>query len=41
VTLNSNVVHLTLPANLADGTYLLATNTTGGFSGTFALCPRH
>jgi fibronectin-binding autotransporter adhesin len=39
VTLNSNVVHLTLPANLADGTYLLATNTTGGFSGTFALAP--
>jgi autotransporter-associated beta strand protein len=39
VTLNNNTVHLTLPDNLADGTYLLATNTTGGFSGMFAAAP--
>jgi len=39
VTLNSNTVHLTLPDNLALGTYLLATNTTGGFAGSFAINP--
>jgi len=39
VTLNGNTVHLTLPDNLAEGTYLLATNTSGGFSGTFAATP--
>ncbi len=36
VTLNNNTVHLTLPANLADGNYLLA---TGSFSGMFAVTP--
>jgi autotransporter-associated beta strand protein len=39
VTLSSNTVHLALPDNLADGTYLLATNTTAGFTGAFALNP--
>ena len=39
VTLNTNVVHLALPNNLANGTYLLATNTTGGFSGDFTPVP--
>lgn len=39
VTLNNNTVYLTLSDNLAAGTYLLATNTTGSFSGTFAATP--
>jgi fibronectin-binding autotransporter adhesin len=39
VTLNTNKVHLILPDTLADGTYLLATNTTGNFSGMFAVIP--
>jgi len=39
VTLSSNTVYLALPDNLADGTYLLATNTTAGFTGVFAAAP--
>jgi fibronectin-binding autotransporter adhesin len=39
VTLNGNTVHLTLPDNLAEGTYLLATNTSSVFSGAFAATP--
>jgi len=39
VTLNNNTVYLALSDNLAAGTYLLATNTTSNFSGTFAAAP--
>ncbi len=39
VTLNGNTIHLTLPDNLPAGIYLLATNTTAGFTGVFATTP--
>ena len=39
VTLNNNTAYLALSDNLAAGTYLLATNMTSSFSGTFAATP--
>ena len=39
LTLNSNVVHLTLPSNLTAGTYTLATYNPTGSTGSFATTP--
>ena len=39
LTLNSNVVHLALPAGLAEGVYTLATYTAATSSGAFAPTP--
>ena len=39
LTLNDNIVHLVLPANLAGGTYTLATYNATGSSGSFNATP--
>ena len=39
LTLNNNVVHLALPANLSGGTYTLATYNATGSSGSFNATP--